>query len=77
MMNYLTEFDGKPFQSVSKLTSRWKNWLTKLMRARKKRESPDSVHRPCESPARRAREDVRLTHRLTDTPAIVSTDAEK
>ncbi len=24
MMNYLTEFDGKPFQSVLKLTSRWK-----------------------------------------------------
>ncbi len=76
-MNYLTEFDGKPFQSGLKLTSRWKNWLTKLMRARKSGESTDSVHRPCESPARRARKDVRLTHRLTDTPAIVSTDGTK
>lgn len=37
MMNYLTEFDGKPFQSVSKVDESLENWLTKLMRARKKR----------------------------------------
>ncbi len=36
-MNYLTEFDGKPFQSVSKVDESLENWLTKLMRARKKR----------------------------------------
>lgn len=40
MMNYLTEFDGKPFQSVSKVDESLENWLTKLMRARKKRRKP-------------------------------------
>ena len=37
-MNYLTEFDGKPFQSVSKVDESLENWLTKLMRRRERSE---------------------------------------
>lgn len=36
MMSYLTEFDGKPFQSVSKKMSLWISWLMKKPANRKK-----------------------------------------
>ncbi|WER23343.1 molecular chaperone HtpG [Providencia stuartii] len=78
MMNYLSEFDGKPFQSVSKAYES----LDKLADEDKaEQEEADKqlepfVERVKTLLADRVKE-VKLTHRLTDTPAIVTTDADE
>lgn len=78
MMNYLSEFDGKPFQSVSKADES----LDKLADEDKaEQEEADKqlepfVERVKTLLADRVKE-VKLTHRLTDTPAIVTTDADE
>ncbi|ELX8379392.1 molecular chaperone HtpG [Providencia vermicola] len=78
MMNYLSEFDGKPFQSVSKADES----LDKLADEDKaEQEEADKqlepfVERVKTLFADRVKE-VKLTHRLTDTPAIVTTDADE
>lgn len=76
MMSYLTEFDGKPFQSVSKADDA----LSKL--ADEESEEQKEAEKALEPFVDRVKtllgervKDVRLTHRLTDTPAIVTTDA--
>ncbi|WP_201743441.1 molecular chaperone HtpG [Dickeya undicola] len=76
MMSYLTEFDGKSFQSVSKADES----LDKL--ADEADESQKEAEKALEPFVDRVKtllgervKDVRLTHRLTDTPAIVTTDA--
>lgn len=78
MMSYLTEFDGKVFQSVSKADDS----LNKLA----DEESPEKqeADKALEPFVERVKtllgervKDVRLTHRLTDTPAIVTTDADE
>ncbi|OVZ85699.1 molecular chaperone HtpG [Yersinia hibernica] len=78
MMSYLTEFDGKAFQSVSKADDS----LNKL--ADEERPEQQEADKALEPFVERVKtllgervKDVRLTHRLTDTPAIVTTDADE
>ncbi len=78
MMSYLTEFDGKSFQSVSKADDA----LDKL--ADEENEQQKESEKALEPFVERVKtllgervKDVRLTHRLTDTPAIVVTDADE
>ena len=78
MMSYLTEFDGKSFQSVSKADDA----LSKL--ADEETEEQKEAEKALEPFVERVKtllgervKDVRLTHRLTDTPAIVITEADE
>lgn len=78
MMSYLTEFDGKSFQSVSKADES----LSKL--ADEETEEQKEAEKALEPFVERVKtllgervKEVRLTHRLTDTPAIVTTDANE
>lgn len=78
MMSYLTEFDGKSFQSVSKADEA----LDKL--ADDADESQKEAEKALEPFVDRVKtllgdrvKEVRLTHRLTDTPAIVTTGADE
>ncbi len=78
MMSYLTEFDGKVFQSVSKADES----LDKL--ADEETEEQKEAEKALEPFVERVRsllgervKEVRLTHRLTDTPAIVTTGADE
>lgn len=78
MMSYLTEFDGKAFQSVSKADES----LSKL--ADEESEAQKAAEKALEPFVDRVKtllgdrvKEVRLTHRLTDTPAIVTTDANE
>lgn len=77
MMSYLTEFDGKSFQSVSKADEA----LSKLADEEESEEQKEA-EKALEPFVERVKtllgdrvKDVRLTHRLTDTPAIVTTEA--
>jgi len=78
MMSYLTEFDGKVFQSVSKADDS----LDKL--ADEENEQQKEAEKALEPFVERVKtllgervKEVRLTHRLTDTPAIVTTGADE
>ena len=78
MMNYLTEFDGKAFQSVAKADES----IDKL--ADEVDESAKEAEKALEPFVERVKtllgdrvKEVRFTHRLTDTPAIVTTDADE
>lgn len=78
MMSYLTEFDGKSFQSVSKADDS----LDKLAdeAETESRKENDKALQPFVDRVKTLLgervKDVRLTHRLSDTPAIVVTDAD-
>ncbi|BAN99601.1 heat shock protein Hsp90-like protein [Plautia stali symbiont] len=74
MMSYLTEFDGKAFQSVSKADESLSKLADEETEAEKALEP--FVDRVKTLLGERVKE-VRLTHRLTDTPAIVTTDANE
>ncbi len=78
MMSYLTEFEGKVFQSVSKADES----LDKL--ADEENEQQKEAEKALEPFVERVKtllgdrvKEVRLTHRLTDTPAIVTTGADE
>ncbi|CCP06421.1 Chaperone protein htpG [Erwinia amylovora MR1] len=78
MMSYLTEFDGKTFQSVSKADDA----LSKL--ADEQTEEQKEAGKALEPFVERVKsllgervKEVRLTNRLTDTPAIVTTEANE
>ncbi|MBY4850963.1 molecular chaperone HtpG [Serratia marcescens] len=77
MMSYLTEFDGKPFQSVSKVDEA----LDKLADETEEQKAAEKQLEPFIERVKTLLgdrvKDVRLTHRLTDTPAIVVTDADE
>ncbi len=77
MMSYLTEFDGKPFQSVSKAD----DTLDKLADETEEQKAAEKQLEPFVDRVKTLLgdrvKDVRLTHRLTDTPAIVITDADE
>ena len=77
MMSYLTEFDGKPFQSVSKADETLDKLAdeTEEQKAAEKQLEP-FIERVKTLLGERVK-DVRLTHRLTDTPAIVVTEADE
>ncbi len=76
MMSYLTEFDGKPFQSVSKTDESLEKLADEETPEAKEAEKAlePFVDRVKNLLGERVKE-VRLTHRLTDTPAIVTTDS--
>ncbi|GLR10128.1 molecular chaperone HtpG [Mixta theicola] len=78
MMSYLTEFDGKAFQSVSKADETLDKLADEENEAQKEAEKAlePFVDRVKSLLGERVKE-VRLTHRLTDTPAIVTTDANE
>ncbi len=78
MMSYLTEFDGKSFQSVSKADDSLEKLADEETEAQKESEKAlePFVERVKSLLGDRVKE-VRLTHRLTDTPAIVVTDANE
>ena len=78
MMNYLTEFDGKPFQSVSKVDESLEKLADEVDESAKEAEKALTpfIDRVKALLGERVK-DVRLTHRLTDPPAIVSTDADE
>ncbi|ERH65271.1 heat shock protein 90 [Pantoea dispersa EGD-AAK13] len=78
MMSYLTEFDGKAFQSVSKADESLSKLADEETEAQKEAEKAlePFVDRVKTLLGERVKE-VRLTHRLTDTPAIVTTDANE
>ncbi|CAI1946045.1 MULTISPECIES: molecular chaperone HtpG [Serratia] len=77
MMSYLTEFDGKPFQSVSKADEA----LDKLADETEEQKAAEKQLEPFVDRVKTLLgdrvKDVRLTHRLTDTPAIVTTGADE
>lgn len=56
MMNYLTEFDGKPFQSVSKVDESLEKLADEVDESAKEAEKALTPFIDRESPARRARE---------------------
>jgi len=78
MMSYLTEFDGNAFQSVSKADESLEKLADEETDAQKESEKAlePFVERVKTLLGERVKE-VRLTHRLTDTPAIVVTDANE
>jgi len=78
MMSYLTEFDGKTFQSVSKADDALRKLADEATEEQKEAEKAlePFVERVKTLLGERVKE-VRLTHRLTDTPAIVTTEANE
>ncbi|WP_433690048.1 molecular chaperone HtpG [Kosakonia cowanii] len=78
MMSYLTEFDGKPFQSVAKADASLDKLADEVDETTKEAEKAlePFVERVKTLLGERVKE-VRLTHRLTDTPAVVVTDADE
>jgi molecular chaperone HtpG len=78
MMSYLTEFDGKPFQSVSKKDESLDKLADEETSEQKEAEKAlePFVDRVKDLLGDRVK-DVRLTHRLTETPAVVTTDADE
>ncbi|MCG6396490.1 molecular chaperone HtpG, partial [Vibrio alginolyticus] len=77
MMNYLNEFDGKTFQSVSKADESLEKLADEDPAAKEEadKELAPFVERVKTLLGDRVKE-VKLTHRLTSTPAIVTTDAD-
>ena len=78
MMNYLSEFEGKAFQSVSKADES----LDKL--ADENQPEQQEAEKQLEPFVERVKKllgervkEVKLTHRLTDTPPIVTTSADE
>lgn len=78
MMSYLTEFDGKSFQSVAKADESLDKLADEVDDATKEAEKAlePFVDRVKNLLGDRVKE-VRLTHRLTDTPAIVTTENDE
>lgn len=77
MMNYLTEFSGKSFQSVSKADASLEDMADE---DKPKKEEAEKALAPFVERVKTLLgervKDVKLTHRLTNTPAIVTTDAD-
>ncbi|MCL7773068.1 molecular chaperone HtpG [Pasteurella multocida] len=74
MLSYLTEFDGKPLQTISKVDLDLGDLADKEEDSQKAQDEQYAsfVERVKTLLGERVKE-VRLTHRLTDTPAVVST----
>ena len=75
MLSHLTEFDGKPLQPISKADLDLGELADKdeAEQKAKDEEFGSFIERVKTLLGERVK-DVRLTHRLTDTPAVVSTD---
>lgn len=78
MLSYLTEFDGKPLQSITKADIDLGDLADKQEEAQKAQdeEFASFIERVKTLLGERVK-DVRITHRLTDTPAVVSTDNDQ
>ncbi|MDG2956237.1 molecular chaperone HtpG [Bisgaard Taxon 10/6] len=79
MLSYLTEFDGKPLQSVTKADLDLGDLADKAEEEKEKAQDEalgGFVERVKTLLGERVK-NVRLTHRLTDTPAVVSTDNDQ
>ncbi|WP_040975757.1 molecular chaperone HtpG [Necropsobacter massiliensis] len=78
MLSYLTEFDGKPLQPISKADLDLGELADKEEDAQKAQDDAlgSFVERVKTLLGDRVKA-VRLTHRLTDTPALVSTDNDQ
>lgn len=79
MLSYLTEFDGKPLQTISKADLDLGDLADKEQEESQKEQDKtfaSFIERVKNLLGERVK-DVRLTHRLTDTPAVVSTDNDQ
>ncbi|TYG34204.1 molecular chaperone HtpG [Lonepinella koalarum] len=78
MLSYLTEFDSKPLQPITKADLDLGDLADKQDDSQKaaEKELGSFVERVKTLLGERVK-DVRLTHRLTDTPAVVSTDNDQ
>ncbi|PJG85179.1 molecular chaperone HtpG [Conservatibacter flavescens] len=79
MLSYLTEFDGKALQTISKADLDLGDLADKEQEESQKEQDKafaSFVERVKTLLGERVK-DVRLTHRLTDTPAVVSTDNDQ
>lgn len=78
MLSYLTEFDGKPLQSITKADIDLGDLADKDADEQKAQDAEfgSFVERAKTLLGERVK-DVRITHRLTDTPAVVSTDNDQ
>lgn len=74
MLSYLTEFDGKQLQPITKADLDLGDLADKEQEEQKEQDKTFSsfIERVKTLLGERVK-DVRLTHRLTDTPAVVST----
>lgn len=79
MMNYISEYQGKKFQSASKSDDS----INKLLNISEKSEETNKLTTELEPLIKKSKKildgkvkNVRLTYRLTNTPAIVITDAK-
>ena len=78
MLSYLTEFDGKPLQSITKANLDLGDLADKESDAQKEQdEAFGSVIERMKTLLGDRVKDVRVTHNLTDTPAVVSTDNDQ
>ncbi|ERK10890.1 Chaperone protein HtpG [Serratia fonticola AU-P3(3)] len=77
MMSYLTEFDGKVFQSVSKADEALDKLADETAEQKEAEKQLEPFIERVKTLLGERVKDVRLTHRLTDTPAIVTTDADE
>lgn len=78
MLSYLTEFDGKPLQSVAKSNLDLGDLADQEQEQQKEQDQAFSgfIERVKTLFGDRVKE-VKITHRLTDTPAVVSTDNDQ
>ncbi|OOF58756.1 molecular chaperone HtpG [Rodentibacter myodis] len=78
MLSYLTEFGGKPLQSITKANLDLGDLADKESEAQKEQDEAfgSFIERVKTLLGDRVKE-VRLTHNLTDTPAVVSTDNDQ
>ncbi len=78
MLSYLTEFDGKPLQSITKADLDLGDLADKESETQKQQDEAfgSFIERVKNMLGERVKT-VRLTHNLTDTPAVVSTDNDQ
>lgn len=78
MLSYLTEFDGKPLQSIAKSNLDLGDLADQEQEQQKEQDQAFSgfIERVKNLLGERVKE-VKITHRLTDTPAVVSTDNDQ
>jgi len=78
MMNHLTEFENKAFQSISQVDDSLKKLVDKET---PEQQAAEKALAPCIERVKTLLgnrvKDVRLTYRLTGTPAIVTTDSNE
>lgn len=77
MLSYLTEFDGKKLQPITKADLDLGELEDKEEQQKTQDEAFGSFVERVKTLLGQRVKDVRLTHRLTDTPAVVSTDNDQ